>query len=142
MPGIIEAQDLRKKFGDISAVDGITFAVNKGEVFGFLGPNGAGKTSTMKIIACVSPRTSGAVRVFDMDPDTSPAEIKQRLGVVPQGTNQQISTLTFPATVTCSLTHGILIFLLTLPKKKLRNSLNLCSYRKKGMLRWRNSPGE
>lgn len=87
MPGIIEAQDLRKKFGDINAVDGITFAVNKGEVFGFLGPNGAGKTSTMKIIACVSPRTSGAVRVFDMDPDTSPAEIKQRLGVVPQETN-------------------------------------------------------
>jgi lipooligosaccharide transport system ATP-binding protein len=87
MPGIIEAQDLRKKFGDINAVDGITFAVNKGEVFGFLGPNGAGKTSTMKIIACVSPRTSGAIKVFDMDPDTSPAEIKQRLGVVPQETN-------------------------------------------------------
>ena len=87
MPGIIEAQDLRKKFGDINAVDGITFAVNKGEVFGFLGPNGAGKTSTMKIIACVSPRTSGTIRVFDMDPDTSPAEIKQRLGVVPQETN-------------------------------------------------------
>jgi lipooligosaccharide transport system ATP-binding protein len=87
MPGIIEAQDLSKKFGDINAVDGITFAVNKGEVFGFLGPNGAGKTSTMKIIACVSPRTSGTIRVFDLDPDTSPAEIKQRLGVVPQETN-------------------------------------------------------
>jgi lipooligosaccharide transport system ATP-binding protein len=87
MAGIIEAQDLRKKFGDINAVDGITFAVNKGEVFGFLGPNGAGKTSTMKIIACVSPRTSGAIRVFDMDPDISPVEIKQRLGVVPQETN-------------------------------------------------------
>ena len=87
MPGIIEAQDLRKKFGDINAVDGITFAVTKGEVFGFLGPNGAGKTSTMKIIACVSPRTSGDITVFGMDPDTSPAEIKQRLGVVPQETN-------------------------------------------------------
>jgi lipooligosaccharide transport system ATP-binding protein len=87
MPGIIEAQDLRKKFGDINAVDGITFAVRKGEVFGFLGPNGAGKTSTMKIIACVSPRSSGSIRVFDMDPDTAPAEIKQRLGVVPQETN-------------------------------------------------------
>jgi lipooligosaccharide transport system ATP-binding protein len=87
MPGIIEAQDLSKKFGDINAVDGITFSVNKGEVFGFLGPNGAGKTSTMKIIACVSPRTSGAIRVFNMDPDTAPAEIKQRLGVVPQETN-------------------------------------------------------
>jgi lipooligosaccharide transport system ATP-binding protein len=87
MPGIIEAQDLRKKFGDINAVDAITFAVNKGEVFGFLGPNGAGKTSTMKIIACVSPRTSGTISVFGMDPDTAPAEIKQRLGVVPQETN-------------------------------------------------------
>jgi lipooligosaccharide transport system ATP-binding protein len=87
MPGIIEAQDLRKKFGDINAVDGITFAVKKGEVFGFLGPNGAGKTSTMKIIACVSPRTSGDITVFGMDPDTSPADIKQRLGVVPQETN-------------------------------------------------------
>jgi lipooligosaccharide transport system ATP-binding protein len=68
-------------------VNGITFAVNKGEVFGFLGPNGAGKTSTMRIIACVSPRTSGTITVFGMDPDTSPAEIKQRLGVVPQETN-------------------------------------------------------
>jgi lipooligosaccharide transport system ATP-binding protein len=87
MPGIIEAQDLQKKFGDITAVDGITFAVQKGEVFGFLGPNGAGKTSTMKIIACVSPSTSGTIRVFGLDPDTSPAEIKQRLGVVPQETN-------------------------------------------------------
>ena len=87
MPGIIEAQGLNKKFGDVVAVDGITFAVKKGEVFGFLGPNGAGKTSTMKIIACVSPRTSGTITVFGLDPDTSPAEIKQRLGVVPQETN-------------------------------------------------------
>jgi lipooligosaccharide transport system ATP-binding protein len=68
-------------------VDGISFTVKKGEVFGFLGPNGAGKTSTMKIIACVSPRTSGTVRVFGMDPALCPAEIKQRLGVVPQESN-------------------------------------------------------
>ncbi len=84
---IIEAQDLRKTFGDIIAVDSISFTVKKGEVFGFLGPNGAGKTSTMKIIACVSPRTSGTIRVFGMDPDNFPAEIKMRLGVVPQETN-------------------------------------------------------
>jgi lipooligosaccharide transport system ATP-binding protein len=87
IPGIIEATGLKKTFGDIIAVDGISFAVKKGEVFGFLGPNGAGKTSTMKIIACVSPRTSGTMQVFGMDPDRSPAEIKQRLGVVPQETN-------------------------------------------------------
>jgi len=87
IPDIIEAQNLRKNFGDVIAVDGISFAVKKGEVFGFLGPNGAGKTSTMKIIACVSPRTSGTVRVFGRDPDIYPAEIKLRLGVVPQETN-------------------------------------------------------
>lgn len=87
IPDIIEAQELKKIFGDVIAVDGISFTVKKGEVFGFLGPNGAGKTSTMKIIACVSPRTSGAVRVLGMDPDIHPAEIKQQLGVVPQETN-------------------------------------------------------
>ncbi len=87
IPDIIEAEELKKIFGDIIAVDGISFTVKKGEVFGFLGPNGAGKTSTMKIIACVSPRTSGTVRVFGMDPDTYQAEIKQRLGVVPQESN-------------------------------------------------------
>jgi len=85
--GIIEVQELKKNFGDVIAIDGISFTVKKGEVFGFLGPNGAGKTSTMKIIACVSPRTSGTVRVFDHDPDKEPAGIKQRLGVVPQETN-------------------------------------------------------
>jgi lipooligosaccharide transport system ATP-binding protein len=87
IPDIIEAQDLKKIFGNVIAVDNISFAVKKGEVFGFLGPNGAGKTSTMKIIACVSPRTSGVVKVFGMDPELFPAEIKQRLGVVPQETN-------------------------------------------------------
>jgi lipooligosaccharide transport system ATP-binding protein len=61
--------------------------VKKGEIFGFLGPNGAGKTTTMKMITCVSPRTSGSLRVLGMDPDKNPAEIKQRLGVVPQETN-------------------------------------------------------
>ncbi len=87
IPDIIEATALKKTFGNVTAVNGITFAVKKGEVFGFLGPNGAGKTSTMKIIACVSPRTSGTLRVFGLDPDKSPAEIKQRIGVVPQETN-------------------------------------------------------
>ena len=71
----------------MAAVDHIGFSVNRGEVFGFLGPNGAGKTTTMRMIECVSPRTSGTLRVFGMDPDEHPAEIKQRIGVVPQETN-------------------------------------------------------
>lgn len=84
---MIEAQELQKQYGTITAVDRISFSVRKGEIFGFLGPNGAGKTTTMKMIACVSPRTSGMLSVLGMDPDVQPAEIKQRLGVVPQETN-------------------------------------------------------
>jgi lipooligosaccharide transport system ATP-binding protein len=85
--GIIEAQDLKKTFGTTVAVAGIAFSVQKREVFGFLGPNGAGKTTTMKMIACVSPRTAGTLAVLGMDPDTDPARIKARLGIVPQETN-------------------------------------------------------
>ena len=84
---IIEADDLRKSFGGIAAVDGIRFTVRKGEIFGFLGPNGAGKTTTMKMITCVSPRSSGTLTVFGLDPDRDPAGIKSRLGVIPQETN-------------------------------------------------------
>ncbi len=85
--GSLRLRDSGKILADLVAVDGISFSVRKGEIFGFLGPNGAGKTTTMKMIACVSPRTSGTLQVFGMDPDIQPAEIKQRLGVVPQETN-------------------------------------------------------
>ncbi len=85
MPGIIEADDLTKTYNDMVAVSHIRFSVQKGEIFGFLGPNGAGKTTTMRMIECVSPRTSGTLLVFGMDPDKNPAEIKQRIGVVPSG---------------------------------------------------------
>jgi lipooligosaccharide transport system ATP-binding protein len=87
VPVIIEAHDLTKNYNGVVAVDGISFTVSTGEVFGFLGPNGAGKTTTMKMIACVSPRTSGTLSVFDMDPERQPTEIKQEIGVVPQETN-------------------------------------------------------
>ena len=87
IPDTIEARELKKAYGTTVAVDGIRFTVRKGEIFGFLGPNGAGKTTTMKMITCVSPRTSGSLSVMGMDPDKNPAEIKQRLGVVPQETN-------------------------------------------------------
>jgi len=87
LPPVIEATNLKKTYGDTLAVDGIRFTVKKGEIFGFLGPNGAGKTTTMKMITCISPRTSGTLAVLGMDPDEHPAEIKYRLGVVPQETN-------------------------------------------------------
>ena len=81
---LISARGLTKRFGDLTAVDGIDFEVSKGEAFGFLGPNGAGKTSTMRMIAAVSPVTAGELRIFDEDPATHGSEIRARLGVVPQ----------------------------------------------------------
>ncbi len=87
---LITARELTKTFGDFVAVDAIDFEVRRGEVFGFLGPNGAGKTSTMRMIGCVSPRSSGSLRVMGMDPDTNAAEIKARIGVVPQMDNLDI----------------------------------------------------
>jgi lipooligosaccharide transport system ATP-binding protein len=80
----VTARGLTKRFGSFTAVDGIDFAVARGEAFGFLGPNGAGKSSTMRMIGCVSPVTGGDLRVLGMDPATDGARIRARLGVVPQ----------------------------------------------------------
>ena len=81
---LVHARALTKRFGDFTAVKAIDFDVRTGESFGFLGPNGAGKTSTMRMIACSSPVTDGELSVIGMDPRTQAAEIKARLGVVPQ----------------------------------------------------------
>jgi lipooligosaccharide transport system ATP-binding protein len=81
---MIEARGLTKRFKALTAVDGIDFEVRAGEAFGFLGPNGAGKTSTMRMIGCVSPVTSGSLRVFGMDPAVDGPAIRARMGSVPQ----------------------------------------------------------
>src|SRR5438874_9395971 len=81
---LIHARGLVKKFGELTAVDGIDFDVEKGEAFGFLGPNGAGKSSTMRMIGCVSPSTGGTLQVLGMDPLLDGPAIRGRLGVVPQ----------------------------------------------------------
>jgi lipooligosaccharide transport system ATP-binding protein len=81
---LIHARGLVKKFGDLVAVDGIDFDVQRGEAFGFLGPNGAGKSSTMRMIGCVSPPTAGTLRILDLDPVGDGPQIRGRLGVVPQ----------------------------------------------------------
>ncbi|MDP9261045.1 MAG: ATP-binding cassette domain-containing protein, partial [Actinomycetota bacterium] len=81
---LIHARGLVKQFGDLTAVDGVDFDVQRGEAFGFLGPNGAGKSSTMRMIGCVSPPTAGALRILDLDPVHDGPEIRGHLGVVPQ----------------------------------------------------------
>ena len=82
--GLVQARGLRKSFGAFEAVRGVDVDVAPGEVFGFLGPNGAGKSSTMRMIACVSPRSGGSLAVLGMDPDVDGPRIRARIGVVPQ----------------------------------------------------------
>lgn len=78
---IISVRDLVKKYGDFTAVNGLSFDVEEGEVFGLLGPNGAGKTTTLEIIETLREKTSGKVIVDGKDLDTQPNEIKKVIGV-------------------------------------------------------------
>ncbi|MBI5103063.1 MAG: ABC transporter ATP-binding protein [Nitrospirae bacterium] len=81
----IEVDRLTKRYGDLQAVNDISFNVSKGEVFAFLGPNGAGKTTTVEIIETIRPFTSGRVTLLGMDVTKKKRDIVQRIGVLPQG---------------------------------------------------------
>jgi len=81
----IDVEKLTKRYGDLLAVNDISFHVRTGEVFAFLGPNGAGKTTTVEIIETIRTPTSGNVRVLGMDVTTRKRDIVPRIGVLPQG---------------------------------------------------------
>jgi lipooligosaccharide transport system ATP-binding protein len=81
---LVRARALTKRFGQFTAVDGIDFGIAHGEAFGFLGPNGAGKSSTMRMVGCVSPPTSGELTILGRDAVADGPAIRARLGVVPQ----------------------------------------------------------
>jgi len=78
------AEKLTKLFGNFTAVDNVTFEVEKGEIFGFLGPNGAGKTTTIKILCGLLAPTTGAASVAGYDVSTQPEEIKKNIGYMSQ----------------------------------------------------------
>jgi len=78
---IIQVDDLSKRYEDLRAVDGITFAVERGEVFGILGPNGAGKTTTLECIEGLVEPTKGRTTVLGFDTQREPQKVKQRIGV-------------------------------------------------------------
>jgi ABC-2 type transport system ATP-binding protein len=82
---MIEVKSLSKRYGDLVAVDDITFRVEPGQVLGFLGPNGAGKSTTMKIIAGFLAPTAGTATVCGFDVQEQPIEAKRRLGYLPEG---------------------------------------------------------
>jgi ABC-2 type transport system ATP-binding protein len=81
---IVVVTDLVKRFGDNAAVDGVSFSICEGEVFGLLGPNGAGKTTTISMISCLIEPTSGDIVVGGASVRSDPAAVKGELGIVPQ----------------------------------------------------------
>jgi ABC-2 type transport system ATP-binding protein len=80
---VIEVRGLTKRYGATTAVDGISFTISRGEIFGLLGPNGAGKTTTILMLLGLSDVTSGTVRVLGHDPGREPLQVKSRVGYLP-----------------------------------------------------------
>lgn len=87
MNTIIDVMGLTKRYNDFTAVDHISFKVEKGEVFGFLGPNGAGKTTTIRILTGLSQPTEGNAFILGFAVDSQIVQIKKRIGVVPEISN-------------------------------------------------------
>lgn len=81
---MIKVENLKKRYGDKQAVDGVSFSVKKGEIFGILGPNGAGKTTTLEMMETLRPIDSGTVIIDGIDVATEPDQIKYVIGVQPQ----------------------------------------------------------
>ena len=86
-PPIIQVQDLRKSYGDVVALRGVSFEIAEGEVFGLLGPNGAGKTTTIEILEGMRTPDGGLARVCGLDPQTSGNEFKRQVGAALQSTS-------------------------------------------------------
>src|SRR6201997_5614328 len=81
---MITVKELTKKYARTTAVDHISFSVEKGQIVGFLGPNGAGKTTTMRILTCFLPPSAGTATVADFDVLEQPLEVKKRIGYLPE----------------------------------------------------------
>jgi ABC-2 type transport system ATP-binding protein len=84
MPSILEVQNLVKKYGNIAAVDDVSFAIEEGEIFGLLGPNGAGKTTTISVLSCLLKPTSGDAIIGGHSVTRESLQVREVIGVVPQ----------------------------------------------------------
>jgi ABC-2 type transport system ATP-binding protein len=80
----VEVTSLRKSYGDLRAVDGVSFSVNQGEVFALLGPNGAGKTTTIEILEGIRKRDEGDVKILGLDPWKNGYALHRKIGIIPQ----------------------------------------------------------
>lgn len=81
---MIEVNGLTKNYGDVAAIEGVTFKAEEGQILGFLGPNGAGKTTTMRILTCFQPPSSGTASVGGFDVVEQSMEVRKRIGYLPE----------------------------------------------------------
>jgi ABC-2 type transport system ATP-binding protein len=115
----VAVQELTKRYGDVIAVDHVSFEVEEGEVFGFLGPNGAGKTTTIRMLTGLIKPDGGKALVAGYDVLRSPVEVKQRIGVVPEVSNAYVDLTAWENMALMGKLYGM-------PKQKLReNATNL-----------------
>ncbi len=87
---VITVKSLSKRFGNIQAVDNITFNVKEGEIFGFLGPNGAGKTTTVRMLTGIIRPDNGQISILGHDMIKNPIRVKEKIGVVPETSNAYV----------------------------------------------------
>ncbi len=104
---MIEVIGLTKNYGDIRAVDDVSFTVARGEVFALLGPNGAGKTTTIKMLTTLSRPDSGRCLIDGLDVVENPFEIKKRIGIVPQENNLDRELTAYENLLIYAMLHGL-----------------------------------
>lgn len=117
---MIEVIGLKKNYGNIKAVDGVSFSIGKGEVFGLLGPNGAGKTTIIKMLTTLSRPDLGTCMIDGFDVMANPFETKRRIGVVPQENNLDRELIAYENLLIYGMLHGVRDI-----KKKIREALEM-----------------
>jgi ABC-2 type transport system ATP-binding protein len=103
----IEVEELTKRFGDVTAVASVTFAVSEGELFGFLGPNGAGKTTTINMLTGLARPDSGRIRIAGIDCSRNPKAAQHLVGVVPDESNLYPELTGYDNLCFCAALHGM-----------------------------------
>ncbi|HEX9420597.1 MAG TPA: ATP-binding cassette domain-containing protein, partial [Methylomirabilota bacterium] len=81
---MIQVDHLTKRYGPVTAIQDVSFNVEKGQIVGFLGPNGAGKSTTMKILSCFMPASGGTARIAGFDVFSQSLEVRRRIGYLPE----------------------------------------------------------
>lgn len=117
---MIKVIGLTKNYGNIKAVDNVSFEIYKGEVFGLLGPNGAGKTTIIKMLTTLSRPDAGRCIIDGFDVVENPFEIKKRIGVVPQENNLDRELTAYENLLIYGILHGVKD-----NKNKIRKSLEM-----------------